>query len=180
MLSVCQYHNFSFCCTDLCFYLLACSRILQLNRATLFTTKITPLPCETSSASWPWFYALTHRIRNRISEKETHLSEFAKLLPMATWNFFHIPGKATYCLIPGTLQKSQLVPTRPYFFSENSMRLLNWFWFRIGSDFGLRIGFGLTQEVNEADKSQFIYSLKIPHLTVRCLQPEVNIIVPIN
>lgn len=60
------------------------------------------------------------------------------------------------------------------------MRLLNWFWFQIGSDFGLRIGFGLKQEVNEADKSQFIYILKIPHLTVRCLQPEVNIIVPID
>lgn len=35
------------------------------------------------------------------------------------------------------------------------MKLLNGFCFEIGSDFGLRIGFSLIQEVNEGDKAQF-------------------------
>lgn len=68
-------------------------------------------------------------------------------------------------------------PDKTTFFSENGMRLLNGFWFQVGSDFGLRIGFSLTQELNEIDKSQFICRLNLSHLTVRCLQPKVNLIV---
>lgn len=74
---------------------------------------------------------------------------------MAIWES-HTPGKPRYCLTPGTLQKPLLVLTRPrFFFSGTSMKLLNEFCFEIGSDFGLRIGFSLIQEVNEGDKAQF-------------------------
>jgi len=110
----------------------------------------------------------TDRIYNRTIEKETHLSEFSELLLILTWNLLHTPGKPRYCNSWDTVE-ALACPDKTTFFPENSMRLLNGFWFQIGSDFGLRIGFSFTLEVNEVDKSPFPYSLKTAHLTVRCL-----------
>lgn len=56
-----------------------------------------------------------------------------------------------------------------HIFPENCMKQLKGLCFQLGSDFVLRHGFSLTEEMNEADRSQSIYSPKTPLLILRCL-----------
>lgn len=56
-----------------------------------------------------------------------------------------------------------------HIFPENCMKQLTGFWFQLGSDFVLRHGFSLTEEMHEVDKSWFLYSPKTPLLILRCL-----------
>lgn len=131
-----------------------------------------------STGSWsdaPWLWDAISSISGtvdasdhthiRATEGETHWNEFSALLYNISCT--HRKSQDTvlllgHCSIPCLSWQGPIFP-------ENCMKELKGLQFHLGSDFVLRRGFSFTEEVNEVDKSQSLYSPKTPLSTIRCL-----------